>query len=84
MLHFHGGGYLCGTAAESDLTSSICKALVNYSPIHHILSVDYRLAPVGPWPLPLLDAISAYHYLDAKSLDGFRRHLAPVLLLVLN
>ncbi|OXH26602.1 endoplasmic reticulum protein [Cryptococcus neoformans] len=63
MLHFHGGGYLCGTAAETDLTSSICKALVNYSPIHHILSVDYRLAPVGPWPLPLLDAISAYHYL---------------------
>ncbi|KIR34246.1 endoplasmic reticulum protein [Cryptococcus deuterogattii MMRL2647] len=63
MLHFHGGGYLCGTAAESDLTSSICKALVNYSPIHHILSVDYRLAPVGPWPLPLLDAISAYYYL---------------------
>ncbi|WWC91851.1 uncharacterized protein L201_006798 [Kwoniella dendrophila CBS 6074] len=63
MLHFHGGGYLCGTAAETDLTSSIPKALVNHSPIHHILSVDYRLAPTAPWPLPLLDAISAYHWL---------------------
>jgi hypothetical protein len=31
--------------------------------VHHILSVDYRLAPTAPWPLPLLDAISAYHYL---------------------
>lgn len=63
MLHFHGGGYLCGTAAETDLTSSIPKALVVHSAIHHILSVDYRLAPVAPWPLPLLDAISAYRYL---------------------
>jgi acetyl esterase/lipase len=63
LLHFHGGGYLCGTAAESDLTSSIPKSLVEYSPLHHILSVDYRLAPKAPWPLPLLDAISAYYWL---------------------
>ncbi|ORY33389.1 Alpha/Beta hydrolase protein [Naematelia encephala] len=63
MLHFHGGGYLCGTAAETDLTSSIAKSLVIHSPIHHVLSVDYRLAPKAPWPLPLLDAISAYWYL---------------------
>jgi acetyl esterase/lipase len=63
MLHFHGGGYLCGTAAETDLTSSIPKALIKHSPIHQILSVDYRLAPTAPWPLPLLDAISAWHSL---------------------
>ncbi|WVF67244.1 hypothetical protein IAT40_001992 [Kwoniella sp. CBS 6097] len=63
MIHFHGGGYICGTAAETDLTSSIAKSMVKYSPIHHVLSVDYRLAPTAPWPLPLLDAISAYHYL---------------------
>nr|XP_019043992.1 endoplasmic reticulum protein [Kwoniella bestiolae CBS 10118]OCF22922.1 endoplasmic reticulum protein [Kwoniella bestiolae CBS 10118] len=63
MLHFHGGGYLCGTAAETDATSNIPKALVKHSPIHHILSVDYRLAPTAPWPLPLLDAISAYYWL---------------------
>lgn len=63
MLHFHGGGYLCGTAAETDLTSGIPKHLVVHSPIHHVLSVDYRLAPLAPWPLPLLDAISAYHHL---------------------
>lgn len=62
-LHFHGGGYICGTAAETDLTSSIPKTLVGHSPIHRILSVDYRLAPKYPWPIPLLDAISAYHYL---------------------
>ncbi|OCF34193.1 endoplasmic reticulum protein [Kwoniella heveanensis BCC8398] len=63
MIHFHGGGYICGTAAETDLTSSIAKSMVKHSPIHHVLSVDYRLAPTAPWPLPLLDAITAYHYL---------------------
>ncbi|WVR09572.1 hypothetical protein IAU60_006641 [Kwoniella sp. DSM 27419] len=62
-IHFHGGGYVCGTAAETDLTSSISKSIVKHSPIHHVLSVDYRLAPTAPWPLPLLDAISSYHYL---------------------
>ncbi|WWC72152.1 uncharacterized protein I206_106112 [Kwoniella pini CBS 10737] len=66
LLHFHGGGYLCGTAAETDATSSIPKALVKHSPIHHILSIDYRLAPSSPWPLPLLDAISAYYWLVKK------------------
>ena len=70
MIHFHGGGYLCGTAAETDLTSSIPKSLVLHSPIHHILSVDYRLAPTSPWPLPLLDAISSYrHVLDEGFLE---------------
>ncbi|KAK8853339.1 hypothetical protein IAR55_004043 [Kwoniella newhampshirensis] len=63
LVHFHGGGYLFGTAAETDLTSSICKSLVKHSPIHHVLSVDYRLAPSGPWPVPLLDAISTYYHL---------------------
>ncbi|KAK6909261.1 hypothetical protein I203_103278 [Kwoniella mangroviensis CBS 8507] len=63
MLHFHGGGYVLGTAAETSLSSNFPKALVKHSPIHHVLSVDYRLAPTAPWPLPLLDAISAYHWL---------------------
>ncbi|WRT70092.1 uncharacterized protein IL334_007086 [Kwoniella shivajii] len=63
MLLFHGGGYLCGTAAETDMTSSIAKSMVKHSPIQHILSVDYRLAPAAPWPLPLLDAISSYCWL---------------------
>lgn len=63
VLNFHGGGHICGTAAETDLTSTIPKSLVEHTPLHHVLSVDYRLAPKAPWPLPLLDAISAYHYL---------------------
>ncbi|KAL1405115.1 hypothetical protein Q8F55_008738 [Vanrija albida] len=63
LLMFHGGGYVLGTAAESDLTSSISKAAVQHTPVRHILSVDYRLAGNAPWPLPLLDAISAYHHI---------------------
>lgn len=65
MLAFHGGGYICGTAAETDATSLIYTNLVQYTPIKHVLSVDYRLANTAPWPLPLLDAISAYHHLVA-------------------
>ena len=86
-LHFHGGGYLCGTAAETDLTSSIPKHLVKHSPIRRVLSVDYRLAPQAPWPLPLLDAISSYQYLagivDEKNIiisgDSAGAHLAMAL-----
>ncbi|CAD6572327.1 MAG: hypothetical protein TREMPRED_000499 [Tremellales sp. Tagirdzhanova-0007] len=49
--------------SETDLTSSIAKSLVIHSPINYVLSIDYRLAPTAPWPLPLLDAISSYRYL---------------------
>ncbi|KAL7424471.1 hypothetical protein Q5752_000155 [Cryptotrichosporon argae] len=62
-LHFHGGGYVYGTAAETDLACNLTKSLVTYTPVHHVLSVNYRLAPRAPWPLPLLDAIAAYHHL---------------------
>ncbi|EJT45302.1 endoplasmic reticulum protein [Trichosporon asahii var. asahii CBS 2479] len=63
LLMFHGGGYILGTAAESDLTSSVARSFVAHTPIRHVLSVEYRLASTSPWPLPLLDAISAYHHL---------------------
>lgn len=69
LLLFHGGGYVCGTAAETDLTSAIAKSMVVHTPIQHVLSVDYRLAPNAPWPLPLLDAISAYAYLVSEGVD---------------
>ena len=62
-LYFHGGGYLCGTAAETDTCANIPRRIVEGSHIKRILSVDYRLAPQGPWPLPLIDAISSYAYL---------------------
>jgi acetyl esterase/lipase len=69
VLLFHGGGYIAGTAAEHDLCSGIAKRLVAHTPIDHVLSVDYRLAPAAPWPLPLLDAISAYAYLVSQGVD---------------
>jgi acetyl esterase/lipase len=65
LLAFHGGGYICGSAAENDATSLIYRNVVQYTPIKHVLSVDYRLANKAPWPLPLLDAIAAYYHLVA-------------------
>lgn len=62
-LMFHGGGYLSGTAAETGIgTNCIAKQVVDQTLIRHVLSVDYRLAHTAPWPLPLLDAITAYHH----------------------
>ena len=68
-LFLHGGGYVCGTAAETSMSSAIPKALVSKTPIKKCLSVDYRLAPTAPWPMPLLDAIGAYRYLVDKGVD---------------
>lgn len=51
ILHMHGGGYV-GVSAE-DATPSIA-VYVSYSGIP-IFSVDYRLAPENPYPVPLED-----------------------------
>lgn len=62
-LNFHGGAYVAGTALESDGTANIPKQILASTPIHHILSVDYRLAHCNPFPCSLIDGIAAYHYL---------------------
>ncbi|MDF3931171.1 alpha/beta hydrolase fold domain-containing protein, partial [Pseudomonas citronellolis] len=56
ILHFHGGGYMVGSARGSleyagRLSRSLGAACV---------SVDYRLAPEHPYPAALDDALDAY------------------------
>lgn len=54
-LYFHGGGWVIGTIETHDGT---CRALANASKAA-VLSVDYRLAPEHPYPVPLHDCYEA-------------------------
>ncbi|KAJ5559735.1 hypothetical protein N7513_002134 [Penicillium frequentans] len=51
IVHIHGGGYTCLTAA------AMTPTLTNYVSITGvpILSIDYRLSPEHPYPRPLED-----------------------------
>jgi acetyl esterase/lipase len=65
LLHFHGGGYVMGSAKiQRALTANIglaggCRAL----------SVDYRLAPENPFPAALDDSLAAYRWLLKEGID---------------
>ncbi len=59
VLHYHGGGWIGGSAKNSreflGRLSRITKA--------KIISVDYRLAPEHPFPAAVEDAFTAYKWL---------------------
>ncbi len=58
-LFIHGGGWILGSSHDHRLLSaSIAK-----SAGIPILSIDYRLAPEYPFPVPLEDSITAYNWL---------------------
>eukprot|EP00049_Salpingoeca_infusionum_P011893 m.209737 g.209737 ORF g.209737 m.209737 type:complete len:805 (+) comp15048_c0_seq8:192-2606(+) len=62
IFHIHGGGFISQTSQshEGYLRSwaKACRC--------PIVSVDYRLAPEHPYPIPLLDCFFAYHALLAN------------------
>jgi epsilon-lactone hydrolase len=62
ILHFHGGGYMVGTAAlYRDFTWRIGAAACA-----SVLYFDYRLAPEHPFPAGLDDAVRVYRWLAAR------------------
>ena len=65
VLHFHGGGYVLGSAKSSvEYASRLSRAL--NGPCY---TVDYRLAPEHPYPAAFDDAFSAYRGLLAAGVD---------------
>jgi salicylate hydroxylase len=65
VLHFHGGGYVLGSATSSvEYASRLSRAL--NGPCY---TVDYRLAPEHPYPAAIDDAFSAYRGLLADGVD---------------
>lgn len=66
VLHFHGGGYMIGSARASlDYAGRLAEAV--QAPC---LTLDYRLAPEHPFPAALDDARAAYRHLLARGHSG--------------
>ncbi len=62
ILHFHGGGYVVGTAPlYRDFTWRIGVAACAW-----VLYFDYRLAPEHPFPAALDDAVKVYRWLAGR------------------
>ncbi len=62
VVWFHGGGWVVGDLVTGD---SACQWLAHRGRFA-VLSVDYRLAPEHPWPVPVDDAEAAWR--DALAL----------------
>jgi acetyl esterase/lipase len=67
LLWIHGGGYVMGSADESDLKARDLAREVHCA----VVSVDYRLPPETPHPGPIEDCYAALAWLheQAASLD---------------
>ena len=63
LLWMHGGGYILGTAEETDL---ICQRFVKEVNCV-VVSVDYRLAPEHPYPAPIEDCYAALKWFSNQS-----------------
>jgi len=91
-LHIHGGGWTIGAADMQDQSLTALSEAANVA----VVSVDYRLAPEHPWPLPADDCETAALWLaeNAATLFGTDRlaiggesagaHLSAVTLLRLR
>jgi salicylate hydroxylase len=66
VLHFHGGGYMVGSAKSSLEYASRLAAAVEGT----CYTVDYRLAPEHPYPAAIDDAIMAYRALLARGIPA--------------
>jgi len=66
VLHFHGGGYLLGSAKASlEYASRLATAVDGVC-----YSVDYRLAPEHPYPAAIDDAVAAYRALLGRGIPA--------------
>ena len=73
IVYFHGGGWVIGSVAAYHPLTATLAVRTGCA----VLSVDYRLAPEHPFPLPLEDAISALkwsaEHADARLGSSFER-----------
>jgi acetyl esterase/lipase len=73
LLWIHGGGYVIGTAQQDD---PLCRRFSRRLGIT-VASVEYRLAPEHPYPIPLEDCYSALTWLAGlPAVDGTRVAIA--------
>jgi acetyl esterase len=74
LVYFHGGGYVIG---DLNIADGICRAL-SYMGDCIVMSVDYRLAPEHPFPVPNDDAFGAVRWasLHAEEIGADPNRLA--------
>ena len=65
IVYFHGGGWVIGTVAGYH---PFTATLANRTGCA-VLSVDYRLAPEHPFPLPVDDALAAIRWAASPAAD---------------
>jgi acetyl esterase len=72
VMFFHGGGFVCGNVECYDAIVSRLAAETGAA----VFSVDYRLAPEHPFPMPLDDCFAALTWVaanaDALGVDASR------------
>jgi acetyl esterase len=61
MMYFHGGGCVIGSIQSHD---RLCRYLAQHTNTV-IISVGYRLAPEYKFPIPILDAIESWNWLQS-------------------
>ena len=65
VVYFHGGGWVIGSIDSHEaVTGLLAKELKA-----KVFSVDYRLAPEHPFPIPLADCEAAYNWIKDNALD---------------
>lgn len=63
LMYVHGGGW---TQGNVDTHGYLCRKLAKTLNMD-VISVDYRLAPENPYPIPLNDVLSVYkHYVEEQ------------------
>jgi acetyl esterase len=74
FIWVHGGGWVIGSAAESDVTA---RDLCNRAGCM-VVNVDYRLAPEHPFPAPYDDVVTATRWVQSTiaSLGGDPKRVA--------
>jgi acetyl esterase/lipase len=65
LLWIHGGGLVTGAAAQDH---RFCVEVARDLAVP-VVSVDYRLAPEHPYPVPVDDCLSAWRWLQGHAVD---------------
>jgi acetyl esterase len=68
LVYYHGGGFVIGNIETHD---SSCRRLANKSRCQ-VISIDYRLAPEHPFPVPIDDGLAAFRHIrdNAAAFDA--------------
>ena len=65
VVYFHGGGWVFGSIETHEaFTGFLARELKA-----KVFSVDYRLAPEHPYPIPLVDCEAAFNWVKENSSD---------------